>query len=138
MSLQALKPSFAFHDQIKVLALVGYAELSQVIEEDLYPVARAWLIENADLQDRDDRLTRAVPISWTRSVIQQVIQWPMFRRDCDAALVDAFNRAPFELAIELWFSRGGDQPDRTAEQGGNVIPFPSPLQLTRHLGGPAA
>jgi len=135
MSLQALKPSFTFKDQIKVLALMGYTHACKVEEDDLCPVARAWLLENVDLEDRDSRKMQTLPMIWTQSVCSQVIEWSEFNRDCDAALALASRRDPFELATELWHSRGVQPP---IEQGANVIPFPNRHGETRYLGGPAA
>jgi len=138
MSLQSLKPSHTFKDQIKVLALMGYSLACQVDEEDLYPVARAWLLENVDLEDRASRKMQTLPMIWTRSVCSQVIEWSEFNHDCDAALSLAFSRDPFELAIELWHSRGVQPPEPPKEQGSNVIPFPNRFGQVRYLGGPAA
>lgn len=138
MSVTLLKPNYRFRDQIKVLAIIGYEHVGQIDEADLYPVARAWLLENVNMADKEDLKTRAAPYIWTRSVCAQVLQWAEFNRDCNQALFALKHRSPMALAAELWLGRGARPPKPAGGQGGQVIVFPHTDGTVGYAGGPAA
>lgn len=138
MSLTLLKPNYRFRDQIKVLAIIGYEHVGQIDEDDLYPVARAWLLENVNMADKEDIKTRAAPYIWTRSVCAEVMRWAEFNRDCNQALFALKNRNPMTLAAELWMGRGSHPPKNEGGQGAKVIAFPRANGTVGYTGGPAA
>lgn len=138
MSVTLLKPNYRFRDQIKVLAIIGYEHTGQIDEADLYPVARAWLLENADLADREDRKTQVAPYMWTRSVCTHVTQWAEFNTACNQELAALKHRSPMAMAAELWIGRGTRPEPNTAGQGAKVISFPRSNGSVGYTEGPAA
>ena len=134
MSLALLNPSHKLLDLIKTLALLGYSQIHEAEEGDQMLVARAWLIENVDLADREDAKTKALPAIWTRSVCAQVLEWSEFNRDCNAMLQMAFRRSPLDLARELYIDPVWN-PDQPALN--NVIQM-TPKPQNTYQGDPAA
>ncbi len=69
-----------FQEQCKRLALQGYSAVWELPRSERCAIARSWLLETVDLDDRTDPRTRMVPLCFTHSVCTTVSMMPEFIR----------------------------------------------------------
>lgn len=120
--LEDVAPGCSLLGMVKLLALLGYQDIHDVPMRDQYRLARAWLIENVDLDNQEDEKTHALKTIWTRSVCAQVLEWVQFNRALNELLQVQFNRSPLDLARELFIDHQWDSRSaKPIESVGNVV-----------------
>lgn len=92
-----------FEHLLALEAITGHRYAHEIDEADLAPIARAWVLERAQVKDGGDlfSLLPSVFSGWRTSAMSQVMDCTPFQGACNEVLSRAANYEPHEITRRL-------------------------------------